>query len=96
MFSTIGSTLFLMLFMFPVIMFIVYIDYMLSIARLLLMATKHLFYPPTMPTFQRKINIKCKDWFITNRIPPVHEVYLNAGKIVKMSKRDTLGGPPAG
>ena len=36
MFATIDSTLFLILFMFLVIMFIVYVDYMLSIARLLL------------------------------------------------------------
>ena len=34
MFATIDSTLFLILFMFVVIMFIVYFDYMLSIARL--------------------------------------------------------------
>ena len=34
MFSTIDSTLFLILFMFLVIMFIIYFDYMLSIARL--------------------------------------------------------------
>ena len=34
MFSTIDSTLFLILFMFLVIMFIVYFDYMLSIVRL--------------------------------------------------------------
>ena len=34
MFATIDSTLFLLLFMFLVIMFIVYFDYMLSIARL--------------------------------------------------------------
>ena len=36
MFATIDSTLFLILFIFLVIMFIVYFDYMLSIARLLL------------------------------------------------------------
>ena len=34
MFATIDSTLFLILFMFLVIMFIVYFDYMLSIVRL--------------------------------------------------------------
>ena len=34
MFATIDSTLFLILFMFLVIMFIVYFDYILSIARL--------------------------------------------------------------
>ena len=34
MFATIDSTLFLILFMFLVIMFIIYFDYMLSIARL--------------------------------------------------------------
>ena len=34
MFATIDSTLFLILFMFLFIMFIVYFDYMLSIARL--------------------------------------------------------------
>jgi hypothetical protein len=34
MFATIDSTLFLILFMFLVIMFIVYFDYMLSIDRL--------------------------------------------------------------
>jgi hypothetical protein len=34
MFATIAMTLFLILFMFLVIMFIVYFDYMLSIARL--------------------------------------------------------------
>jgi hypothetical protein len=34
MFSTIDSALFLILFMFLVIMFIIYFDYMLSIARL--------------------------------------------------------------
>ena len=34
MFSTIDSTLFLILFMFLVIIFIIYFDYMLSIARL--------------------------------------------------------------
>jgi hypothetical protein len=34
MFATIDLTLFLILFMFLVIMFIVYFDYMLSIARL--------------------------------------------------------------
>ena len=34
MFATIDSTFFLILFMFLVIMFIVYFDYMLSIARL--------------------------------------------------------------
>ena len=34
MFATIDSTLFLILFMFLIIMFIVYFDYMLSIARL--------------------------------------------------------------
>ena len=34
MFATIDSTLFLILFMFLVIMFIVYFDYMLNIARL--------------------------------------------------------------
>ena len=33
-FATIDSTLFLILFMFLIIMFIVYFDYMLSIARL--------------------------------------------------------------
>jgi hypothetical protein len=36
MFATIDSTLFLILFMFLVIMFIIYFDYMLSIARLFL------------------------------------------------------------
>ena len=34
MFATIDSTLFLILFMFLVIMFIIYFDYILSIARL--------------------------------------------------------------
>jgi hypothetical protein len=34
MFATIDSTLFLILFMFLVIMFIIYFDYMLSIVRL--------------------------------------------------------------
>ena len=37
MFATIDSTLFLILFMFLVIMFIVYFDYILSIARVIFM-----------------------------------------------------------
>jgi hypothetical protein len=43
MFATIDSTLFLILFMFLVIMFIVYFDYMLSIARLSLYSNISLY-----------------------------------------------------
>jgi hypothetical protein len=43
MFPTIDSTLFLILFMFLVIMFIVYFDYMLSIARLSLCSSISLY-----------------------------------------------------
>jgi hypothetical protein len=43
MFATIDSTLFLILFMFLVIMFIVYFDYMLSIARLSLCSSISLY-----------------------------------------------------
>ena len=43
MFATIDSTLFLILFVFLVIMFIVYFDYMLSIARLSLYSSISLY-----------------------------------------------------
>jgi hypothetical protein len=43
MFATIDMTLFLILFMFLVIMFIVYFDYMLSIARLYLCSSISLY-----------------------------------------------------